>query len=198
MSREPDQSGLGAPNEERVPLQLVLNGHERKLQVRMHDSLLDALRDAALVGAKRVCETSDCGACAVLLDGKLVNSCSTLALQVEGRRVGTIEGFAGHDALHPLQEAFLRHAAVQCGFCIPGMILTMHSLLERNPRASLAEIRDVMTLCRCTGYVKPIAAVLDYQKSLLAARGGDGGGSTRAGSGPTRPGIPGGLSSGDE
>jgi aerobic-type carbon monoxide dehydrogenase small subunit (CoxS/CutS family) len=156
------------PSQDRVPLELVLNGADRTLQVRMHDSLLDALRDAGLVGAKRVCETSDCGACAVLLDGKLVNSCSTLALQTEGCRVDTIEGFAGRDALHPLQEAFLRHAAAQCGFCIPGMILSMHALLERRPRASLAEIREAMTLCRCTGYTKPIAAVLEYQKVLLA------------------------------
>jgi len=139
--------------------------------VQMHDSLLDALREAGLVGAKRACETSDCGACAVLLDGKLVNSCSTLALQAEGRRIETIEALGRREALHPLQEAFLAHAAVQCGFCIPGMILTMHALLERRPDASLAEIRDALTLCRCTGYTKPIAAVLEYQRALLAARG---------------------------
>lgn len=160
--------GPNLPSQERVPLHLVLNGADRTLQVRMHDSLLDALREAGLVGVKRVCETADCGACSVLLDGKLVDSCSTLALQSEGCRVDTIEGLAGREALHPLQEAFLRHAAAQCGFCIPGMILSMHALLEHRPRASLAEIREVMTLCRCTGYAKPIAAVLDYQKARLA------------------------------
>jgi aerobic-type carbon monoxide dehydrogenase small subunit (CoxS/CutS family) len=158
--------------QDRVPLQLVLNGTERTLQVRMHDSLLDALREAGLAGVKRVCETADCGACSVLLDGRLVDSCSTLALQAEGSRVETIEGLADRDALHPLQEAFLRHAAAQCGFCIPGMILSMHALLERRPQASVAEIREVMTLCRCTGYVKPIAAVLEYQKMRLAGRAG--------------------------
>ena len=157
--------------DDRVPVHVLINGAERTLDVQMHDSLLDALREAGLVGAKRACETSDCGACAVLLDGKLVNSCSTLALQAEGRRIDTIEALGRREALHPLQETFLAHAAVQCGFCIPGMILTMHALLERRPDASLAEIRDALTLCRCTGYTKPIAAVLEYQRALLAARG---------------------------
>lgn len=154
----------------RVPIRIVLNGQERGLEVRMHDSLLDALRDAGLVGAKRVCETADCGACTVLLDGKLVDSCALLALQADARRVDTIEGLAPRQALHPLQQAFLRHAAAQCGFCIPGMILSMHALLEKRPEASPAELRDVMTLCRCTGFVKPMAAVLDYQAALRAAR----------------------------
>ena len=132
----------------------------------MHDSLLDVLRREGLVGAKRVCETADCGACSVLVDGLLVDSCTTLALQAEGRRVDTIEGLAGRAGMHPLQEAFLRHSAVQCGFCIPGMILSMQALLERRPQASEAEIREVMTLCRCTGYVKPIQATLEYQAKL--------------------------------
>jgi aerobic-type carbon monoxide dehydrogenase small subunit (CoxS/CutS family) len=99
-----------------VPIRIVLNGHERTLQVRMHDSLLDALREAGFIGAKRVCETADCGACSVLLDGKVVNSCAMLALQADGRRVDTIEGLAEREQLHPLQQAFLEHAAVQCGF----------------------------------------------------------------------------------
>ena len=155
----------------RVPVRLLLNGCERTLQVRMHDSLLDALREAGLVGAKRACETSDCGACAVMLDGRLVNSCSTLALQADDRSVETIEGLAQRGSLHPLQAAFLDHAGVQCGFCTPGMILAMHALLERRPEASEAEIREALTLCRCTGYVKPVAAVLEYQRALLARRG---------------------------
>ncbi len=131
----------------------------------MHDSLLDVLRRERLCAVKRVCETADCGACSVLVDGRLVDSCSTLALQVEGCRIDTAEGLATDDALHPLQSAFLEHAAAQCGFCIPGMLLSMCALLDRNPDASEAEIREVMTLCRCTGYVKPIAAVRAYQES---------------------------------
>ncbi|MFQ5601428.1 MAG: (2Fe-2S)-binding protein [Candidatus Krumholzibacteriia bacterium] len=154
---------------DRMPLHVVMNGDQRTFQVRMHDSLLDVLRREGFTGAKRVCETADCGACSVLMDGLLVDSCSTLALQAEGRHIETVEGLAAGDTLHPLQEAFLRHAAAQCGFCIPGMILSMKALLDRNPEALEPEIREVMTLCRCTGYVKPIAATLDYQRQL---RGG--------------------------
>jgi len=151
-----------------VPVRFVLNGRDRDLEVQRHDSLLDALRHAGLCGAKRVCETADCGACSVLLEGRLVDSCSTLALQADGCRIETIEGLSEPPALHPLQKLFLEHAAAQCGFCIPGMILTMQSLLDREPDASLERIREVMTLCRCTGYVKPIAAVLEYQRQLQA------------------------------
>jgi aerobic-type carbon monoxide dehydrogenase small subunit (CoxS/CutS family) len=154
----------------RVPVHFVVNGRGRDLEVERHDSLLDALRRAGLCGAKRVCETADCGACAVLLDGRLVDSCSTLALQADACRIDTIEGLSDAPALHALQSAFLKHAAAQCGFCIPGMILTMQALLAREPDASLARIREVMTLCRCTGYVKPIAAVLEYQRSLQTPR----------------------------
>lgn len=148
----------------RVPLNIVLNGQARELRVRMHDSLLDVLRRERLCGVKRVCETADCGACSVMMDGRLVDSCSTLALQAEGCRIDTIEGLAPGDQLHPLQEAFLRHSAAQCGFCIPGMILSMCAVLDRDPDASEAEMREAMTLCRCTGYVKPLAAVREYQE----------------------------------
>ncbi|UCE01729.1 MAG: (2Fe-2S)-binding protein [Candidatus Latescibacterota bacterium] len=147
---------------QRVPLDLHVNGEAHTFQVRMHDSLLDVLRREGYTGAKRVCETADCGACSVLVDGRLIDACSTLALQVHASRVETIEGLAGA-MLHPLQETFLRHAAAQCGYCTPGMILSMKALLERKPDASEAEIREVMTLCRCTGYVKPVAATLEYR-----------------------------------
>lgn len=150
----------------RVPLHLHVNGKSHALDVQMHESLLDVLRRLRLCSVKRVCETADCGACSVMLDGRLVDSCSTLALQAEGCRVDTVEGLAPGDRLHPLQEAFLENAAAQCGFCTPGMILAMHTLLDRNPNASEAEIREVMTLCRCTGYVKPVRAVRAVQKTL--------------------------------
>jgi len=152
-------------NDDRVPLSLVVNGAPHEFQVRMHDSLLDVLRREGWTGAKRVCETADCGACSVLLDGALVDSCSTLAFQAEGCRVETVEGLAGRK-LHPLQESFVQHAAVQCGYCIPGMLLSVKALLDRDPAASDAELRDVMTLCRCTGYVKPLAATRHYQERL--------------------------------
>lgn len=169
---------MSAPLEEvpttamRMPLRVEVNGTPRTLEVRMHDSLLDALRDAGLVGAKRVCETSDCAACAVLVDGRIVNSCAMLALQADSRRVSTIEGLAGRDALHPLQEAFLKHAAAQCGFCIPGMLLSLHALFTQDPQASETAIRDALGLCRCTGYVKPIAAALEYRDALQRGTGG--------------------------
>ena len=156
-------------NADHVPLALIVNGVERTFPVRLHDSLLDVLRREGFAGAKRVCETADCGACSVIADGVLVDACSTLALQVEGRRIETIEGLAP-DALHPLQATFLRHAAAQCGYCIPGMILSMRALLDRTPDAGEAEIREVMTLCRCTGYVKPVVATLDYQEQLRRSR----------------------------
>jgi aerobic-type carbon monoxide dehydrogenase small subunit (CoxS/CutS family) len=164
MSAEP------ASPTRRVPVRFTVNGRGRDLEVQLHDSLLDALRREGWCGAKRVCETADCGACAVLLDGRLVDSCSTLALQADACRVDTIEGLSEAPALHALQSAFLKHAAAQCGFCSPGMILTMQALLARQPDASLERIREVMTLCRCTGYVKPIAAVLEYQRALQASK----------------------------
>jgi carbon-monoxide dehydrogenase small subunit len=164
--REPDAPPRA--DAERVPVEIVLNGIPATLHVRMHDSLLDALREAGWVGVKRVCETADCGACSVLLDGKAVTSCALLALQADGHRVDTIEGLADRDRLHPLQSAFLAHSAAQCGFCIPGMLLTLHSVLEGDPEASPAELRSAMTLCRCTGYTKPLAAVFDYQRQRRA------------------------------
>ena len=157
--------------DDRVPLSLVVNGAPHVYCVRMHDSLLDVLRREGWTGAKRVCETADCGACSVLVDGTLVDSCSTLAFQAEGCKVDTVESLAGR-TLHPLQHAFVQHAAVQCGYCIPGMLLSMKAVLDRDPAASDAELRDVMTLCRCTGYVKPLAATREYQDQL-ASRNAD-------------------------
>ena len=155
---------------ERVPLSLVVNGATHTYEVRMQDSLLDVLRREDCKSVKRVCETADCGACSVLLDGALVDSCSTLALQAEGARVETVEALAG-TTLHPLQQAFLQHAAAQCGFCIPGMLLSMKALLDSDPEASEADLREVMTLCRCTGYAKPLAATRQYQEELADSRG---------------------------
>lgn len=151
-------------NDERLPLHCVVDGVPRTFEVSLHDSLLDVLRREGWKSLKRVCETSDCGACSVLLDGRVVNACSTLAMQAEGSSVETVEGLAARGPLHPLQAAFLRHAAAQCGFCIPGMILTMKTLLDAHPEASEAELRAAMTLCRCTGYARPLAAVQDYQE----------------------------------
>jgi carbon-monoxide dehydrogenase small subunit len=139
-----------------------VNGCERTATVPPEATLLDFLRDGlTLTGAKRGCDAGDCGACTVLMDGKAVNACLTLAHQADGREVVTIEGLASRSALHPLQQAFETHAALQCGFCGPGVILSAKALLDENPEPDKQQIREVLAghLCRCTGYTKMIEAV---------------------------------------
>jgi carbon-monoxide dehydrogenase small subunit len=136
-------------------LSLVVNGEPHTLEVEGRTLLVHALRDELeLTGAHIGCDTSQCGACTVLLDGAAVKSCTILALQVEGREVTTIEGFAPAGELHPLQRAFVEHHGLQCGFCTPGIILTAADLLSRNSSPSDDEIRRALrgNLCRCTGY----------------------------------------------
>jgi len=129
--------------------------------------LLDVLRREGYVGAKRGCETGACGACTVLVNGKPIDSCLMFAAQADGKDILTIEGLAEGDQLHPLQEAFLDHGAVQCGYCTPGMILSTKALLDHNPDPTETQVREMLSgnLCRCTGYTKPVAAV------MAAARG---------------------------
>jgi aerobic-type carbon monoxide dehydrogenase small subunit (CoxS/CutS family) len=149
---------------------LTVNGEPRSWEVDPGDVLLDVLRREGYFGVKRGCETGDCGACTVLLDGRPVDSCLVFAAQAEGCEILTIEGLSQDGKLHPLQEAFLDHGATQCGFCTPGMLLTAKSLLDRSPHPSEQEIREALAgnLCRCTGYVKQVEA-------LLAACNGKGG-----------------------
>jgi len=143
---------------------ITVNGEKRAVEVALHELLLDVLRREGYWSVKRVCETGDCGACAVIMDGKVIDACLTLAMQAEGREITTVEGLEEDGRMAPIQEAFLVSGAVQCGFCTPGMILTAKALLDERPDASEAEIRDTMTLCRCTGYVKPVEAVIAEQK----------------------------------
>jgi aerobic-type carbon monoxide dehydrogenase small subunit (CoxS/CutS family) len=144
------------------PLCVTVNGAVRQWTIAPGDLLLDVLRREGFFGVKRGCEKGECGACTVLLNGKPVNSCLVFAAQAEGCDVVTIEGLATGDALHPLQEAFLEHGAVQCGFCTPGMILAAKALLDRQPHPTEAQVRDALAgnYCRCTGYKKPVEAVL--------------------------------------
>lgn len=145
-------------------LSFEVNGREVDLLIEPNRTLLQVLReDLGLTGAKQGCGAGDCGTCTVLLDGEPVNSCLVLALQVEGRAVTTIEGLADGPDLHPVQDAFIEHGAIQCGFCSPGMILTSVALLEENPDPSQEEIRTAISgnLCRCTGYQKIVEAVED-------------------------------------
>ena len=136
-------------------LSLVVNGEQHTLEVEGRTLLVHALRDElGLTGAHIGCDTSQCGACTVLLDGAAVKSCTILALQADGRKVTTIEGFAPDGELHPLQRAFVEHHGLQCGFCTPGVILTAADLLSRTSSPSDDEIRRALrgNLCRCTGY----------------------------------------------
>ena len=140
----------------------TVNGEPIDLDVPIHATLLDVLRtDLELTGTKYGCGEGECGACSVLLDGKVVNACLILALECEGREVLTIEGLQKNGELHPIQKAFVKHGAIQCGFCSPGMIMAAHALLNANPIPTEDEIKRGLegNLCRCTGYKKIVDAV---------------------------------------
>ena len=146
----------------RTHVQTHLNGADRDFLCEPRQSLLEVLRDElGLTGTKEGCNNGNCGACSVILDGRIVNSCCVLAVEVEGRKLETIEGVARGDQLHPLQEAFLDEAALQCGICTPGIIMASKALLDREPEADEARIRHWLAgnLCRCTGYDKIVRAV---------------------------------------
>jgi carbon-monoxide dehydrogenase small subunit len=144
---------------------VTLNGVERGVDVEPRELLIDVLRDRlGLTGTKRSCDLQVCGACTVLVDGVPVSSCTTLAVEADGRAVLTIEGVGSPEGLDPVQQAFVDHGALQCGFCTPGMILSVKALLAEHPRPTEAEIRHYLrgNICRCTGYVK----ILDAVRSL--------------------------------
>ncbi len=147
---------------ETIPLTLVVNDEPVRCAVQPYDTLLDVLRgNLELTGTKLGCGEGECGACSVILNGKVVNSCLILALECQGDRVLTIEGLRTNGKLHPIQQAFVDHGAIQCGFCTPGMIMAAYALLEANPSPSEHDIKRGLegNLCRCTGYRKIIDAV---------------------------------------
>lgn len=153
----------------KTTLTVTVNGAPETFEVPTNLSLLHFLRDTMnLTGAKEGCNEGECGSCIVLLDGKAVNSCLTLAVEANGREVRTIEGLGSHAGLHPLQKAFLTHTAVQCGFCTPGMIMTAVALLGEKPDPTEDDIRYALAgnLCRCTGYRQIIDAVRDAAATL--------------------------------
>jgi len=142
---------------------LTVNGRRQEVAVEPRWTLLEMVREELrFTGSKEGCGTGDCGACSMIVDGRLVTSCLMLAAQADGREVVTVEGLATNGQLHPVQQAFIDAGGVQCGFCTPGMIMAAKSLLDRNPRPSLEEVREGLAgnLCRCTGYAKIYEAVM--------------------------------------
>jgi aerobic carbon-monoxide dehydrogenase small subunit len=153
-------------------LRIQVNGKPVDTDVAPQTLLVDLLRGPlALTGTHQGCDTAQCGACTVLLDGLAVKSCSMLALQAQGRAVTTVEGLARGDAPHPLQEAFMACHGLQCGFCTPGMLMSACGLLRQVPQPSVAQIVDALegNLCRCTGYVNIVAAVQQAARAMAAA-----------------------------
>ena len=146
----------------RVHVRATINSEEAEFLCEPQQSLLEVLRETlGLTGAKEGCNNGNCGACSVILDGKLVDSCLVLAAEIDGKSVTTIEGIGEHGRLHPIQRAFLEHAALQCGICTPGFIVAARALLDGNPDPDEHEIRFWLAgnLCRCTGYDKIVEAV---------------------------------------
>jgi carbon-monoxide dehydrogenase small subunit len=157
----------------KLHIETRINGEAAEFLCAPHQTLLDALRNTiGLTGAKEGCGTGDCGACSVLLDGRLVCACLVLAAEAAGREIVTVEGVAEANALHPVQQQLLVRAGLQCGVCTPGIVVAAKALLDRNPDPSEREVRFGLAgnLCRCTGYDKIVRAVLDAAAELQAAR----------------------------
>ena len=156
----------------KMPVALTVNDEAYELVIEPHRTLLDVLRNELdLTGTKTNCLEAECGVCTVLLDGSAVNACTLLAVTAGGRRITTIEGLAKNGALHPLQQAFIDHGAVQCGYCIPGMILSAKAYLDETPAPTAGDIREALAgnLCRCTGYQKIVEAVLSAAETMRKA-----------------------------
>jgi aerobic carbon-monoxide dehydrogenase small subunit len=150
----------------------TINGEATEFLCEPQLTMLDVLRDELrLTGSKEGCSSGDCGACSIIVDGRLVCSCLMLAVEAEGRKIETIEGMAKGDKLHPLQQKFLEEAALQCGFCTPGILVAAKALLDRNPDPTETEIRYWLAgnLCRCTGYDKIVRAVVDAAAEMRGA-----------------------------
>jgi carbon-monoxide dehydrogenase small subunit len=150
-----------------VSLTMVVNGKSTEVQIAPDELLVDVLRDRlGLTGTKVGCNEGECGACTVIMEGKAVLSCLIPAMRAQGKQITTIEGLSDEDSLHPLQQAFVEHGAVQCGYCIPGFIMSAKALLDQNPHPTRDEIKEAVAgnLCRCTGYVKILEAIESVAK----------------------------------
>ncbi len=154
-----------------VHVSTTINGNPTDFLCEPRQSLLEVLRDVlGMTGTKEGCNDGNCGACTVVFDGRIVTSCLVLAVEAQGKDIGTIEGVASPEGLHPVQQAFLENAALQCGICTPGFIVASKALLEREPDADEGRIRHWLAgnLCRCTGYDKIVRAVLDAETKIQA------------------------------
>ena len=148
-------------------IQITVNSKTRTIKIAPDRMLLDVLReDLGLTGTKKGCEGGECGACSVIMNGYLVNSCMIPAMKADGGEILTVEGLAGNADLHPIQQAFLEKGAVQCGYCTPGMLLAAKNLLDKNPSPTVKEIKTAISgnLCRCTGYIKIFEAIQSVHK----------------------------------
>ena len=152
-------------------IKLKINGDSHEVAVEPWRTLLEVIRDTiGLTGTKRGCDEGDCGACTVLMNGRSVNSCLVLAVEAQGQEITTIEGLADGDQLHPIQQAFVEHGGLQCGYCTPGMILSAKAFLDKNPKPTEDQIKFAIAgnLCRCTGYVKIIESIQAAAKAMQA------------------------------
>ena len=150
-------------------IKVKVNGEWHELAVSSRKTLLEVIReDLHLTGTKKMCDRGECGSCTVILDGRAVNSCIVLAVDAHGKEITTIEGLAEVGKLHPLQEEFVNKGAIQCGFCTPGMILSAKALLDQNPSPTEVEVKTAISgnLCRCTGYVRIVDAILSAAERL--------------------------------
>ncbi|MBW1802770.1 MAG: (2Fe-2S)-binding protein [Deltaproteobacteria bacterium] len=150
-----------------VPIELTVNGTHYQVNVPPWRTLVEVLRETlGLMGTKKSCNEGECGACTIIMDGRPVTSCLVLAVDAQGKDIVTVEGLSEGEKLDPIQESFLRHGALQCGFCTPGMVMASKALLDENPNPTLAEAREAISgnLCRCTGYQHIIDAILNVSK----------------------------------
>jgi carbon-monoxide dehydrogenase small subunit len=148
---------------------LKVNGKNYQVSIEPWRTLVEVLRETlGLTGTKKSCNEGECGACTVMMDGKPVSSCLVLAMDAQGKEILTIEGLSEGEKLHPIQEAFLKHGAIQCGFCTPGMVISAKALLDENPKPTVAEVRKAISgnLCRCTGYQHIVDSIMAASKMM--------------------------------
>ena len=154
-----------------IAIVLNVNGTNYDVKIEPWRTLVEVLRETlGLMGTKKSCNEGECGACTVIMDGRSVPSCLVLAVDAQGREILTIEGLSEGEKLHPIQEAFLKHGAIQCGFCTPGMVMSAKALLDENPKPTVAEIRKAISgnLCRCTGYQHIINSIMAASKMIMS------------------------------